>query len=150
MFDELSKESGNLLHQGCLNGEDTQSYKQALQVSESCPQNILEEINTILSPPSFNVFSALAGLIRIINRELKTIILISKKIPPPLQRLLSQGDSQGVSFVASPTRTNLLQDANYMSGMEVLHQGHSTLNILAVKSDESSSKLWETTGFIAL
>ena len=45
MFEEFIKESGNLLHQGHLHGEDTQSYKQALQVSESCPQSILEEIN---------------------------------------------------------------------------------------------------------
>ena len=42
--------------------------------------------------------------------------------------------------MANPTRTNLLQDANYKSGMEVLHQGHSALYILAAKSDGSSSK----------
>ena len=42
--------------------------------------------------------------------------------------------------MASSTRTNLLQDVNYKSGMEVLHEGHSTLNILVVKSDGSSSK----------
>ena len=97
-------------------------------------------MNIISSPPSFNVFPALAHLIRIKDRQRKTIILMSKKIPPPLQRLLSQGDSQGVLFLASPTRTDLLQDANHKSGMEVLHQGQSTLNILAVKSDGSSSK----------
>ena len=104
MFEEFSKESGNLLHQGCLHGEDTQSYKQALQVSESCPQSILEEINIItvlqiigqlyiyciiLSPPSLNVFPALCDLTRIKNKERKTSILISKKISPPLQRLFS-------------------------------------------------------------
>lgn len=42
--------------------------------------------------------------------------------------------------MASSNRTNLLQDVNYKSGMEVIHQGHSTLNILMVKSDGSSSK----------
>ena len=108
MFKESSKESGNLLHQGHLHGEDIQSYKQALQVSESCPRSILEEINIktvlqtigqlyiyciILSPPSLNVFAALAGLIRIKNREWKTSILISKKISLPRQRLFSWGQS---------------------------------------------------------
>ena len=43
--------------------------------------------------------------------------------------------------MASSTRTNLLQDVNYKSGMEVLHEGHSTHNILAVKSDEALQSL---------